>query len=837
MKLPFEQLRERLKRSATDKNGGLNPKLVSEVMRFTSDMVVITDANDQVIFVNDSFTNVFGYSKEEVLGQEINEVLPEWDKAHGADRNTEGKSEDWQCEVVNVRRGDHELPIELRTSYVNNDHGATVAVVGLGRDLRKQRAREVELHEAKQTVEAVENEMQAVTEYLEKTTVWAKEMASQAELANVAKSEFLANMSHEIRTPLNAIIGMTELLAETKLNNSQQQYLSLVNSSSESLLSLINDILDFSKIEAGLLELENTEFNLQQLVEEAMAIFTVKTDTQRIELLSFVDPNIPTFFVGDPTRLKQILVNLVGNAIKFTEEGEVSIKVVSPGLREASREAGCKVKLDFEISDTGIGISNKNLHRIFDKFSQADNSTTRRFGGSGLGLNISKSLAELMGGSLWAESELGKGSTLHLCLELQSAGSQQELPKHESIDFKKLTILVVDDNPTNRFILRKTLESRGINVLEAASGEKALEVLQDQKAIDLIITDHDMPEMDGVQLVRRIRNEQKYDGIKIITLSSVGHLSQKLKDQLAVSETLSKPARQSTLFEYVLKALFLVKSEQKNNHHQSSEKTKRIPAQKRILIVEDNLDNQLVAKNFLMKTCKSIDIAENGQDGVEAAQSFQYDLILMDIQMPKMDGFQATKTIREWQNAQGQKRTPIIAVTAHALEGYREKCLEHGLDDYVSKPIRKNMLLGKVQKWLDPRPIVLVADDSVDNRKLIQSYVQKLNGYRFIYAQNGLEAVAAFKARSISLVLMDLEMPLMGGLDATQEIRKLPTEESIPILALTAHDGSQVVRACLKAGCTGHLGKPIRKQEFLETLQEYLGAPEDYNQPAQGIKS
>ncbi|MCG8607808.1 response regulator [bacterium] len=802
-------------------------------MRFTSDLVLITDTNDQVIFVNDSFTNIIGYSKEEILGQDMDAVLPEWAKAHGEARNTGGESDDQQCEVVNVHRKDHILPIQLRTSCIKNSHDETVAVISVGHDLSDQKAWEAELRDAKQAADAAQTEMQAVTEYLEKTTVWAKEMAAQAELANSAKSEFLANMSHEIRTPLNAIIGMTELLAETKLNKTQQQYLNLVNSSSESLLNLINDILDFSKIEAELLELENTEFNLQQVVEDAIAIFTFKANTGGIELLSFVDPNIPNFIVGDPTRLKQILVNLLGNAVKFTEKGEVAIKVLSPGLEKSSLEGGRLIKLNFQISDTGIGISKQNLDRIFEKFSQADNSTTRKFGGSGLGLNISRSLAELMGGALWAESELGKGSTFYLDLELPVASSKLNLPNNDSIDFTKLIVLVVDDNPTNRFILRKTLESRGVKVLEADGGTKALEILHNTKTIDLIISDQDMPEMDGVEFVQRIRNEPKYDGIKIIMLSSVGHLSQKLKEQLAVSETLTKPARQSTLFQYVLKALALEKNDREDNHAQQVEEVKRVPVQKKILIVEDNLDNQLVAKKFLMKTCDSIDIAENGHKGVEAAQKFQYDLILMDIQMPEMDGFQATRSIREWQKDQGQERTPIIAVTAHAMDGYREKCLEHDLDDYVSKPVRKNLLLDTVQKWLDPRPIILAVDDNVDNKTLIERYVQKLTGYRFIYAKNGIEAIAAVKARSISLVLMDIEMPLMDGLAATREIRKLPTGASIPILALTAHDGTQMVRACIKAGCNGRLGKPIRKRNFLNTLQEYLGAPEDYEKPFQ----
>ncbi|MFQ5824893.1 MAG: response regulator [bacterium] len=697
------------------------------------------------------------------------------------------------------------------------------AWISIVRDITARKRAEEEMRKAKEAAEAAHRELINANQHLKHANLLANEMAKKAEMANVAKSEFLANMSHEIRTPLNAIIGMTELALDTELTSEQRKYLKVVESSSEALLSLLNDILDFSKIEAGQLELEKIAFDLRKLVEEVIDILGMRALDKGLELICFVDPVLPRCVKADPTRLRQILVNLANNAIKFTQDGEVALKV-QPS-KQAGQSSGNEkiISLHFMVSDTGIGISKQKQKKIFEKFSQADTSTTREFGGTGLGLSISKSLTEMMGGQMWVESEEGQGTTFHFNLNLP-IGEEEKTSKSKFVypDFKEISALVVDDNKTNRFILQKTLSAWEFQAEAVGSGLEALTLLREgKKDFDVIILDYQMPEMDGVEVARVIRNDLKFKDLKIIMLSSWGGLEAELIHELKIDKTITKPVKQSKLFDVLMEVLRYQREEAYLGVERQAE-DRRDRVVKRILLVEDNLDNQNLAKKMLEKAGYRVDISDNGQMALEAAHKFQYDLILMDIQMPVMDGFEATKQIRSWEREQKRKRVPIIALTAHAIIGYREKCMEQDMDAYITKPLKKKILLETVEKWIDPRPTILVVDDSVDNRNLIKFHLKNAGSYQLVFAQNGQEAVDRYKRQTISLILMDMEMPLVDGYTATKAIRNLENGVEVPIIAMTAHQGKREVIKCLEVGCTTYLSKPIRKRKLLEFIFQYL---------------
>ncbi len=541
-----------------------------------------------------------------------------------------------------------------------------------------------------------------MTEKLQKEALERKKAKQAAEDATKAKSEFLANMSHEIRTPMNAVIGMAHLALKTDLTPKQLDYLNKIQSSANSLLGIINDILDYSKIEAGKLDMEAVEFDLSKTLDNVANVITVKAkEKENLEVLFNLDTKVPNFLVGDPLRLNQILVNLGNNAIKFTEQGEI---VLTTKIIEKSND---KVTLQFSMRDTGIGMSEQQQAKLFQAFSQADTSTTRKYGGTGLGLTICKRLVNMMGGEIGVESEPGEGTSFSFTVNFGLGKDTVERSFVPVPDLKHLKVLVVDDNATSRNILQDILESFSFEVYLSASGQEAIEEIEradKDEPFRLVVMDWKMPGMDGLEASNRIKTHKELNNIpSIILVTAYGKEGlMRQADKIGLNGFLLKPVSSSMLFDSVMHAMGKGKKDQSvisREKDKQPEEFKAIAGAK-VLLVEDNEINQQVAQEILQGAGLIVTVVNDGQEGVNAAMQHPYDVILMDIQMPVMDGYTASREIRNLKSE--IRNVPIIAMTAHAMAGDENKSLEAGMNGHVTKPIDPDQLFSTLQKWIKP---------------------------------------------------------------------------------------------------------------------------------------
>jgi len=637
---------------------------------------------------NAAAADAYGYTREEFLSLRISDLRVDGAESLTAEQMQQADRKGILFETEHRRKDGSTFPVEVSSKgFTFEGKRILISVI---RDISDRKQAEEKL--------LVSNRK------LAETTARAQELALQAELANRAKSEFLANMSHEIRTPMNGIIGMTGLLLDTDLSPEQRQYGEIVRSSSEALLNLINDILDFSKIEAGKLDLEILDFDLRTTLEDTTELLAVRAQEKGLDLVCLIDPEVPLLLRGDPGRLRQILVNLGGNAIKFTHQGGIILRA---GVVE---EDGERVIVRFSVTDTGIGIPRDKQGDLFSPFTQVDGSITRRYGGTGLGLAISRQLAELMGGSIGLTSDEGIGSSFWFTavFRKQPACPAAEPPPVAAL--AGVRVLVVDDHDANRLLVMSLLKSWGCRGGEAADGETALGELlnaaRDGDPYGAALLDMQMPVMDGAELGRRIKELPEIRATSLIMLTSLGERGDAARlNRMGFAGYLTKPLRRSQLRECLALVLGRAEAPRANpasglvTRHTVSEYQKR-PA--RILLVEDNATNQLVARKMLQKLGYRADVAANGGEALAALQATPYDLVLMDCQMPEMDGFEATRRIRDPQSSVINRRVPVIAMTAYAMKGDRERCLEAGMDDYLAKPVQSGELSAMIDRWLCP---------------------------------------------------------------------------------------------------------------------------------------
>jgi PAS domain S-box-containing protein len=652
--------------------------------------VVITDKNGTIEYVNPTFCNVTGYSEEEAIGNNPRVLksgnLPESFYKNMWQTIVSGKT--WRGDFINKKKNGEEFWESASISPIKNSEGEITHFVAVKQDITERKQMEEELIRARRA----------------------------ADDANKAKGDFLANMSHEIRTPMNAVIGMAHLALKTDLSPKQRDYLKKIQTSANALLGIINDILDFSKIEAGKMDIESVDFNLEEVMENLANLVTVKAqEKEDLEVLFNTNREVPRFLVGDPLRLGQVLINLANNAVKFTDSGEI---VVSSELLEQNED---RVTLKFSVRDTGIGLTEEQAGKLFQSFSQADTSTTRKYGGTGLGLAISKKLVNMMGGEIWVESECGQGTTFSFTVNFGLGKERAKKRFAISTDLRGMKVLVVDDNVTSRDILKDMLESFTFKVTVAASAQEGITELENapkDQPFELVVMDWKMPEMDGIAAAERIKNHSRLTKIPAIVLVTAYGREEVMQqaEQVGLDGFLLKPISPSVLFDASVQAFgegIPEESRVRRRDQKEAEVLKQIQGA-HVLLVEDNEINQQVATEILEGAGLKVSLANNGQEAIDAVMKNEYDAVLMDVQMPVMDGYTATKRIRKWEGGMRNKirkdtdskskieGLPIIAMTAHAMAGDADKSLAAGMSDHVTKPIDPDQLFGTLQKWIQP---------------------------------------------------------------------------------------------------------------------------------------
>ena len=647
------------------------------------------DTEGILTFCNSSLAKILEQSQHDIIGRDIHSILAQENgrmlmqtfEAISNDETAPSNELDWSFKKMDGSEGYFETTLSL----IRDAEGEITGFRGFLRDITRRKLAEA---------------------------MYQEKLAAEA--ASRSKSEFLANMSHEIRTPLNSIIGLIELSLDSDLTPEQREDLTVVISAAYALLSLINDILDFSKIEAGKLELEAIPFNLKEFLGESLRIVAAKAHEKKLELAYRVDPDVPETIVGDPSRVRQIVLNLIGNAVKFTDKGEIILTV---GPESSGQDP---YHLVFSVRDTGIGIPKKKQESIFGAFAQADGSTTRKYGGTGLGLAVSKQLVTLMDGRIWIESPVssgqitsggdavGPGSAFHFTAHFKQPVTDREpTTRKPDIDISGIKGLVVDDNLSNLEIIMEMMESWHLSPIGTTTPGKAKDILSEAQAsgnpFGLVLIDSDMPEADGLSLARWIRDQKNLDCKMILMITSLRDRRQMDMQDLNISSSITKPVRPSDLLDAIIRAVVQTKPDQekeaparKSAHDQQMQPLK-------ILVAEDTPFNQKFITRLLGRWGHTAIIVGDGRKAVTAVSEDRYDLILMDVQMPEMDGFEATARIRELEEKKGE-HTPIIAMTAHAMKGDRERCLDAGMDDYVPKPISSEALLNAIKMLVPERP-------------------------------------------------------------------------------------------------------------------------------------
>ena len=701
------------------------------------------DMNSQEYAMTDSLWKLFGTTAEKEGGYAITEqelmerfIPPEDVHLHEAHLHAALIAKDSKPRGMETRfiKANGEMRYgRAQYQIVFDQEGRPMKAFGSFHDFTERKQIEEDLQARVRELDEAQSTMQNMMEDLD-------EEKQKAEAATRAKSDFLANMSHEIRTPMNAIIGMAHLALKTDLTAKQYDYLKKVDISAKSLLGIINDILDFSKIEAGKMDMESVDFQLEDTLDNISTLVGIKTQEKGLELLFKTDPSVPTALVGDPLRFGQILINLSNNAVKFTDAGEIVIST------ELVKKDKAQVTLKFSVQDTGVGMTSEQAAKLFQPFMQADTSTTRKYGGTGLGLTISKRLAEMMGGEIWVESQQGRGSIFSFTAKFGLGKEKAQKQYKPASELRGMKVLVVDDNATSRSIFQEMLESFSFEVSVAASGEEGiaeLEAANKDKPFELVIIDWKMPGMDGIEASKRIKNHTDLNKIPPIVLVTAYGREEVMQqaDQLGIEGFLLKPVNPSMLFDTIMQAFGEAEPETSRvakRREQGAEALEHIRGAN-VLLVEDNEINQQVAREILEGAGLNITLANDGQEAVNAVKENNYDAVLMDVQMPVMDGYTATKAIRKWEvEAQGSKlnakaekelkaqssklkesdsdklsassfqpsarakRVPIIAMTAHAMTGDEDKSLESGMNGHVTKPIDPDQLFATLQKWIQP---------------------------------------------------------------------------------------------------------------------------------------
>ena len=629
-------------------------------------IVAVTDSAGIITEVNNKFCAISGYTHEELLGKTHRIVnskthSPEFFREMWA---TISSGTVWRGEICNRnKQGELYYVDSLIMPFVDRD-GRILRYIAIRHDITERKNAAVEL----------------------------ERLAEESRMASETKALFLANMSHEIRTPMNAIIGMTGLLLDMPMKDEQSEFIDIIRQSGEQLLVLINDILDFSKIESGYMEFESALVDWRECVESSLDLVAALASGKKLDLIYWIDPLVPTAFLGDITRLRQVLVNLLSNGVKFTEAGEIFI---SCSMKPALPGSDPRPLLHVAVRDSGMGISEEAKKRLFQSFTQVDASTTRKYGGTGLGLAISQRLVELMGGHIWVESEAGKGSTFAFEIPI----TVTEAPSHVLIHTRHGTmegrrILVVDDNETNRRILKLQIEEWGPRVRCAVSGEDAWNLIQSGDPFDLVLADYKMPGMNGIELARKIHEIGPVKDLPVILMTSMGVMTN--SEDSGVIKTLVKPVKAQALLDAVQQAWMglAIKAAERSPEDDESKTGEKFPL--RILLAEDNVVNQRVANLILKRMGYRSDTVANGLEVLEALRQRDYDVILLDIQMPEMDGFSVAREICRIYEKENRPR--MIAMTANALQGDRERCLDAGMDDYLTKPVRREEILLRLKR-------------------------------------------------------------------------------------------------------------------------------------------